>query len=82
MNSNKNFTRIGGQVTEVRIQGCRNDTEPCVIERGTTAKIEVSFITPFDTRSLYADVRGRTSQSRLAIYMPWVCHSDIKNSLR
>lgn len=55
----------------MRVFGCLNDTEPCVIERGQRGKLEVDFVAPFDARSLYLDVRARTGPARLPIYVPW-----------
>lgn len=65
------FESCGGQVLEVRAFGCQNNTLPCIMTRGTTGTVEVDFIPPFDTRSLYIEVRGRsTATSLMPIYLP------------
>lgn len=38
--------------------------------RGSVGRVEVDFTAPFDARSLYADVRGRTGPSLVPVYVP------------
>lgn len=66
------FQSCGGQVLDVRAFGCENRTLPCQMTRGTTGKVEVDFVAPFDARSLYADVRGRTGTDLIPVYLPLV----------
>ena len=40
--------------------------------RGTTGRVEVDFIPPFDARSLYADVRGRRGTELIPVYIPLI----------
>lgn len=54
----------------MRAFGCNDNKLPCVMHRGTTGRVEVDFIAPFDSRSLYADVRGRVGSGLVPVYLP------------
>ncbi|RWS10721.1 hypothetical protein B4U79_08585, partial [Dinothrombium tinctorium] len=56
---------------EVRAIGCINDTLPCVVKRGSNARLEVDFIAPFNARFVRADVRGKVDGSLAPVYIPW-----------
>lgn len=64
------FRPCGGQVKEVRAYGCKEGKLPCVMHRGNTGRVEVDFIAPFDSRSLYADVRGNVGSGLVPVYIP------------
>ena len=64
------FESCGGNVLEVRAFGCENNILPCKMTRGSTGRVEVDFVPPFDARSLYADVRGRTGSDLIPVYLP------------
>lgn len=64
------FSGCGGRVLEVRAIGCRDSRPPCVMGRGTTGRLEVDFVPPFDSRSLYAEVRGRVGSPLVPVYIP------------
>lgn len=64
------FTPCGGKVLEVRAYGCKDNSLPCIMHRGTLGRVEVDFIAPFDSRSLYADVRGRVGSGIVPVYLP------------
>ena len=64
------FSSCGGQVREVRAFGCQSDKLPCIMTRGTTGRVEVDFVPPFDSRSLYAEVRGRVGSGIVPVYLP------------
>lgn len=61
----------GGKVTEVRGFGCLNDTQPCVVERGSKVKIEIDFTSPYNSLWAFVSVFGRTGNRFLPIYIPW-----------
>ena len=64
------FKPCGGQVLEVRAFGCKDNKVPCIMRRGTVGRVEVDFIAPFNSRSLYADVRGRVGSGLVPVYLP------------
>uniref|UniRef100_T1JYW9 MD-2-related lipid-recognition domain-containing protein n=2 Tax=Tetranychus urticae TaxID=32264 RepID=T1JYW9_TETUR len=64
-----NFSPCGGKVLELRLFGCRNDSEPCLMERGIKGRLEVDFEAPFDSDYVYADVSQRTN-SFLPVSIP------------
>lgn len=64
------FSQCGGQVLEVRAFGCKDNRLPCVMTRGTTGRLEVDFVPAFDSRSLYAEVRGRVGSPLIPVYVP------------
>jgi hypothetical protein len=62
----------GGQVNEVRATGCEDDKQPCRIRRGSSPRLEVDFVSPFQARFVRADVRGKLEGTeRLPVYIPW-----------
>lgn len=63
---------LGGQVNEVRAFGCEDDKQPCRIRRGSTPRLEVDFVSPFQARFVRTDVRGKLEGTeRLPVYIPW-----------
>ncbi|RWS22461.1 epididymal secretory protein E1-like protein, partial [Leptotrombidium deliense] len=68
---NRLSLNLGGSVEGVRAFGCLNDTEPCVVKRGSISRLEVEFIAPFTARWVRADARARVDGFFSTYYMPW-----------
>lgn len=63
------FTSCGGNIHQVRVIGCHKNMLPCQMLRGSVSIIQVDFTVPFDSRSLWADFRGRTGPSLVPVYV-------------
>ncbi|XP_015784647.1 NPC intracellular cholesterol transporter 2 homolog a [Tetranychus urticae] len=69
----------GGKTHELRIDGCKDNVDPCVLVRGKTAHIEVDFVAPFDSNYVYADVSRQSSTLPISLPLPFLDRDACNN---